>query len=81
MATSGVLYGDACVAIGEVTDGTSNTFMVGELSQTTPVLAGANGVGVFRRWDRGGSSNTVNPGCKNVLPNRQTARERHHASR
>lgn len=67
MATSGVLYGDAVVGFKDITDGSSNTFMVGELSQTTPNLPGAGTVGVFRRWDRGGSSNTVNPGCKNVL--------------
>jgi prepilin-type N-terminal cleavage/methylation domain-containing protein/prepilin-type processing-associated H-X9-DG protein len=56
LAKTGVLYRDSKVRLTDITDGTSNTFMVGELSFN------ANQLG-FRIYIRGCNSDSGNPAC------------------
>jgi prepilin-type N-terminal cleavage/methylation domain-containing protein len=56
-STSGVLYRNSSTKLGELTDGTSNTMIVGEISWEE-----AN---CYRSWGRGASGNTIGS-CKNA---------------
>ncbi|MEZ6131033.1 MAG: DUF1559 domain-containing protein [Planctomycetaceae bacterium] len=62
-ATSGILYRNSDTAMRDITDGTSNTFLVGEISSKA---ANSNS---YRAWIQGasnGSGNTANYACKNI---------------
>jgi prepilin-type N-terminal cleavage/methylation domain-containing protein/prepilin-type processing-associated H-X9-DG protein len=60
LAQQGVLYWDNAVSVESITDGTSNTFAVGELSWSE--------YPAYRSWVRGGSrtNSHASPICKNV---------------
>lgn len=57
IANQGVLYGNSKVKIATITDGTSNTLAVGEISWKD--------AGNFRAWSRGMDDTTVHS-CKNI---------------
>ena len=56
-ATGGIIYRDSSVSLDDVTDGTSKTYLVGELSWAKSC--------VFRLWTRG-CTGTDCGGCKNM---------------
>lgn len=62
-ATSGILFRNSSTGIRDVTDGTTNTFLVGESSS---VPANSNG---YRAWIQGssnGNGDVANYACKNI---------------
>lgn len=62
-ANSGILYRDSSTKMRDITDGTSNTFLVGEISFNKD--AAGNNHTAYRIWTRGASGSTSGS-CKNV---------------
>ena len=71
-ATNGILYRNSNTAMRDITDGTSNTFLVGEISsrQQTAVNGLPNLSFSYRPWTQGMNTNTNGAAiysCKNVF--------------
>jgi prepilin-type N-terminal cleavage/methylation domain-containing protein len=65
VATQGMFQRDTDIRLTDVTDGTSNTIMFGEMSWASPVFGTR-----YRTWLRGGDSTVAQPsfvvGCRNI---------------